>query len=266
MKKEEIRFEPLEKPEIEGFIEIIPDTSEFSNQEKAEALIKNLSLSVGDTIQEIGEENYIINPRMVLKGNSPEYYKETIKHLKNLLTQKEIGEIKRAINRDTKKYCKKLYDRLSKKIDNFYFRGNIKKSLSQEIKESLEFFNEDKHTGAYNTIYNLLSKDKEDYIYCYKCAFKGEPIPNIQKWRKVDDGEYLVLTDDEAEDRARDFLVSDDYLWRSAVEHGNTTESLEDWADSVLKYDGRGSILSSYDGGEDYEEVGGEEYYIYRTN
>jgi len=267
--KKEVRFEAEPKLEIVDLKEVIANTSNFDEPEKAEAIIKNLKLSVGDVLKE-NDDYYTINPRMVLEGEPPEHYKKTIENLKRILTEQEIKAISQLIAmRETKSYDKKrdkVYYAITKRIDKFYFRGNIKKSISQEVKEVLEFFKNNNHPGINNTIYHLLSKDKQDYITCYKCAWKNKPIPNIQKWNERTDGEYRVLTDSEADREARNYLEDDEYMWIEAVKSKNTTSSFNDWVDEVINMDGRASLLSGYDGSENSEDINGTTYYIYRTN
>ena len=79
----------------------------------------------------------------------------------------------------------------------------------------------------------MLSKDKGDYLECYKCAWLNKPIPNIQEWREENDGEYLVLTDGEADRQANEYLTDDTYLWTSAVEQGYTREGIDEIVASV---------------------------------
>lgn len=52
-----------------------------------------------------------------------------------------------------------------------------------------------------------------------------------------------VYDDDDGEERARDYLEGDTYLWKSAVENDNTTQGLDDWNDEVIKYDGWRHVL-----------------------
>ena len=110
---------------------------------------------------------------------------------------------------------------------------------------------------------------------------------------EVDDGsEYLVLTDEEADDKAYEEI--EESLWafnadfiidmcglNSGVESLRTMQenSCEDCNDFIraiidgtcglnffmnraIKYDGRGHFISGYDG----EEVEQDEYFIYRVN
>jgi hypothetical protein len=102
---------------------------------------------------------------------------------------------------------------------------------------------------------------------------------------------YLVLTDEEADEKATEYIR--DSLWAFNAEflasYTNLPEemfmavqdqcekandailrcvekmgSVEDFALQAIAADGRGHFLSRYDGREDEEEVNGITYYIYR--
>ncbi len=67
--------------------------------------------------------------------------------------------------------------------------------------------------------------------------------------------EYLIGTDDELTDAARNYLFDEggyDDLWREAVQAQKTELGLKDWLNEVLDYDGWCSIMNTYDG--KYEE------------
>lgn len=276
MDKKDLRFELPEKPNLET-LKIGLDCSEFQNPEKAEALIKSLNLSINDIIKEDDGERFTINPRMVLRGNSPNKYKQEVEEAKKILTEKEKKQISLYYRRkkEDSKIRDKLYYGITKRIEKIYnwdkenkkHIPKIKSKRSLEICEALDFLSgNDIFSSFNNLIYHLLSKDKGDYVYCYKCAWFNKPIPNIQEWREENDGEYLVLTESEADYRAKEYLTDDTYLWEQAVENNHTTDGLEDWADWVIRSDGRGSVLSGYDGIEDVEEINGVWYCIYRIN
>jgi len=76
---------------------------------------------------------------------------------------------------------------------------------------------------------------------------------------------YYVGTEEEMEKIAVSYLTDDDYLWKSAVEAGSTTEGLEEWAEEVINVDGIGHILNGWDGTEDQEEINGTWYTICRN-
>ena len=64
-------------------------------------------------------------------------------------------------------------------------------------------------------------------IISYRAAWKGIPIPNFQKWDEANDGQYMVLTDSEADSRADDNLDED--LWYESIRAHNTTLGFDDW-------------------------------------
>jgi hypothetical protein len=72
--------------------------------------------------------------------------------------------------------------------------------------------------------------------------------------------DYYVLTEDEAQDKAEDYLG--DEHWQMAVESGNTELGKKEWVDYAISEDGYGTILNSYDGTEYYDED--NEVYIMR--
>lgn len=74
---------------------------------------------------------------------------------------------------------------------------------------------------------------------------------------------YIVAEDHVCEDLCRESLEK--YLWVEAVKNDDTTDSFEEWQDEVIKSDGYGSILNSWDGSEHTEEVDGTTYYIFEN-
>ena len=80
--------------------------------------------------------------------------------------------------------------------------------------------------------------------------------------------EYEVLTDSEADDRMEEEL--DNYIEECIYpeikdEHLRNYFDEESWK-SDARLDGRGHIISRYDGDEGEEKVGDTWYYIYRQN
>jgi hypothetical protein len=263
METKELRYTSLEKPDIKNVTKISLECGEFNEPEKAEAIIRNLNLHVNDTIIERSNE-YIINPRMVLRGHAPSTYKRDVEALKKLLTPKELTDVNKAIKTNTKNYNKKLYDKIDKRTDKYYKDYEIREDLKEETKKYLSIFKYEDSAGLSNTLYHLLSKGNEDYLLCYREAWFNRPIPDFREWPEENDGEYLVLTESEADDRANDYLDEDQ--WKMAVKNGSTTSGYDDWVNEVRDGDGRGSIINGYDGSEEEETINGTTYYIYRTN
>ena len=79
--------------------------------------------------------------------------------------------------------------------------------------------------------------------------------------------EYEVLTDEEADDRWEEELNNyiDECVYPEIPEYLRNYFNEERWKDDA-RIDGRGHAISRYDGEENYEEVNGTTYYIYRQN
>jgi len=102
--------------------------------------------------------------------------------------------------------------------------------------------------------------------------------------------EYLVLTEDEAEEKAADYIKESVWAFNSSFLSSHTgidedvfkllSEKCESSNDAILSMikdfdhfvsdaissDGRGHFIASYDHDEHIEEINGDEYFIYRTN
>ena len=84
---------------------------------------------------------------------------------------------------------------------------------------------------------------------------------------EAEGGEYMVLTDAEADEKWEESL--DNYLeecvYQELPENFRCYFDDEKWKRDA-KMDGRGHSLSGYDGEEHEETINGEDFYIYRTN
>jgi hypothetical protein len=106
------------------------------------------------------------------------------------------------------------------------------------------------------------------------------------------DEDYLILTDEEADEKAKEYIL--DSLWAftpnflasatgidlevfEAIQNNGRCESNNDailrlvddedaLVEEAIMWDGRGHFLSHYDGNEDSETVNETEYFIYRQN
>lgn len=95
---------------------------------------------------------------------------------------------------------------------------------------------------------------------------EAEDIEEISEDRYEYQGtEYFIGTEDETEQEAKSYLMDDPELWKMAVADGQTEESLEDWAEMVIRSNGYGHLLNSWDGSEDYQVANGTGYYIIRS-
>lgn len=112
-----------------------------------------------------------------------------------------------------------------------------------------------------NTAYMLVTEGKT----AYADAWIGQMPADTRKWHDASKGDYLVLTDDEADD------LWDEELERYIDDAMEIPEHLERYFDrekfkADARHDGRGQSLASYDSEEHYVDVNGVTYYIYRTN
>ena len=106
------------------------------------------------------------------------------------------------------------------------------------------------------------------------------------------DEDYLVLTDEEADEKAKEYIL--DSLWAftpnllshvtgidtevfEAIQSNGRSESNNDailstvddedaLVEEAIRWDGRGHFLNPYNGQENEETVNGTEYFIYRQN
>lgn len=110
-----------------------------------------------------------------------------------------------------------------------------------------------------------LTQEQEEHI--------AEVKEKIDEAREIiDEEDYLVLTDEEANDKRMDYLENalDDYLVDVIKKHGYADVSLDArWNMEVslsMNFSDRWSDLSWYDWVENEEEVNWTTYYIYRQN
>ena len=105
-----------------------------------------------------------------------------------------------------------------------------------------------------------------------------------------DDREFLVLNDDEAEKKAKEYIKDSAWSFNPSflASHSKVDEDVfkclsekcessneavlsliddfDDFVEDAIASDGRGHFISSYDGDERIEEIEGTEYFIYRIN
>lgn len=84
---------------------------------------------------------------------------------------------------------------------------------------------------------------------------------------KIGRKEYLIVTDDEADDLWNEELDNyiEDVIYTEIPKPYRYYFDEDAWRRDA-KTDGRAHVLASYDGDEQTEEYDGETYYFYRTN
>lgn len=113
---------------------------------------------------------------------------------------------------------------------------------------------------ALNTLHFVIHGD-ESYVQAWNGVL---PSDNRDSFR-TNSGEYLVLTDDEAERQLDNCL--EDYIENCMGLSGAALTYFDrDRFKSDARIDGRGHHLASYDGSEHYITLEDGAYYLYRTN
>jgi hypothetical protein len=234
--------------------------------------------------------DYTINGREEKMGKPPAWYAEQGSRLRYLLRQvdpdKETWEewatpTEKQVERQRPPYLDA----------RFTVYEDIEKAMTEK---DLHFEDFMLHP---NDLWHLVASDPENadkwHVYAIRAAFNGLGIEDRREKHYVDDGEYLVLTDDEADERAREYIEESLWAFNASFMFGMTglsekifialSQQYEDANDAILDLvrstcgidslveaaiaaDGRGHFLSSYDGEENEIEYEGESYYIYRVN
>lgn len=103
-----------------------------------------------------------------------------------------------------------------------------------------------------NGLYHILNSNEESWhTYALRQGFDGQPIEDRREWMNVDDGQYLVLTDEEADGRWEEKLERqlDEIVIPDLDPRYKKYFDRKAWIEDA-KVDDRGSALSSYDGCE----------------
>lgn len=229
---------------------------------KIQALAKFLEVDA-KTISNDYSKYYTVNRREEKRGTQPKEILQNVNDLKLLLTPGEKIILNTAIKaRNSKKG-------LSTK------RRDIAYKRITEALRSREALDQDAYDRIVNNmfhieniVYWLLSETTESMRTTgshYRIAWNGELPPDERKLETVFDGEYLVLTDKEADEWEREGLESlfDDMT--SGVPD-NLSGYLD--VDRFIEDNGnnRGENISGYDGQEHQQDFDGVTYYIYRNN
>lgn len=128
------------------------------------------------------------------------------------------------------------------------------------------------HLHVSNILYYLVKAEadrynNDDHMTSLRRAWLGQPVSDTRKDRTVDDGEYLVLTDSEADDWEEEGLrqLFDDMVPREVRDSfvGNYLDVEKFVEDNSGN---RGENINGYDGTEEEVEFEGTTYYIYRNN
>jgi len=233
------------------------------DEKKLMALIDALDLNTADhRIEELDNGNFVINPRKERVGETPVMINRSIQALEKLLTKKQLEELRDFVKKNG--YDSKFETRASEKTHDKLYNKLKKRLHSKEDSDEYRYLVKE-HLHAENLLYHLMSAGDSQYEKQVQRALFHFKVEDLSRLVDRNDGEYMVLTEDEADDKAIEYLEDGDY-WQMAVENGDTEESKQDYIESILDIDGRGSVLASYDGDELEAEIDGKTYYVYRVD
>lgn len=173
---------------------------------------------------------------------------------------------------------------------------NQQRAIALQQYEGNKFFilNEDEDTVR--IFDGELSEAKKDFSISDATDFFSWCVDNLTEIEEHDpkdyNNDYLVLTDSEADEKAKEYIL--DTVWAftpsflsseteidievfEAIQGNDRCESNNDailsmikdkdsFVEEAIRCDGRGHFISHYDGNENEETVNETTYYIYRQN
>jgi antirestriction protein len=129
---------------------------------------------------------------------------------------------------------------------------------------------------TYYTMENTISPSRATQVAPEKENPKAKALAKFldveleEAEKLIEDGDYDVLTDYEAEDRRDEELQNyfDDCIQPELDRLGSNLSNYFDYEARKrdAQFDGRGHAIASYDGNEELETIDGTTYYIYRQN
>ena len=268
------------------------------------------------------DHNFIINPGRKKWGNPPSHYVQLAKEIKEFLSER-FDPMPETWSELLETFRQAYKNHIDMRMRDHEAREScVMSSHDIEVSEETRriFMTQQTTIGqyAYNRLKDLMPLPENDphkyvnglyfiltgpgkhetdqtwHIYAIRAAFNGEEVKDIRPLSYVDDGQYMVLTDSEADDLAEEYISDSLWEFNASFLAGETdlpqevfeglSEKYEDGNDAILKLvektcglsdlvetavslDGRPHFLNTYDG-EENEVTGlnGEDLYIYRAN
>lgn len=280
----------------------------MKKEQNAKIRVLRTYLGSNKEIIEIHDNIFSVNPHTTMDGTSPVKAQELIALVREVL-KKIYGEESKLWTTDTfaiadakKASIKALKNKETSMIESLSEvpdYGNIHAKIRTICPEYLKIGIHD----VLNTLYflspdGIKNQQAMNHILTLREAFNDRPIIDRRNPRETNSGEYLVLTDDEADQIAADnirdsvwtftqeFIIdhssvfSHDNSSRKALaaiqdlcENGNDAitrfiDNMDKFIEDAIKADGRGHFISFYDGKEQIEKDSETKtlFYIYRLN
>lgn len=273
----------------------------MEHDDKTMALAKHLKVDPALITNEYGDY-FNINQRTVKQGMTPEEYKKLAEDFRAVLDDECIELVTNAMLNPLKEIrWKKPFEKKGKiekqdvvdSLQDFtyefvsMFLDGMSEPAEKRVKQlkrlnagewkppvketPLDIYTRLKKEHLYvsNVLYHLVKDSvshysNTNYSESLRRAWLGQPVSDTRKDVTVDDGEYRVLLDDEADEAVEEYL---DDMFEQIVDvpsHLTKYVDKQKWIDDQSGY--RGESLNGYDGTEAEEEFEGTTYYIYRNN
>lgn len=218
---------------------------------------------------------YTINERTVKEGRTPEDFIKLAKDFRSLLNDEMADLITEAIIKPAdkgrevyetvEKYLEPLKEKAAKRAEQLKTSHVNPKETVEDVYNRLK----QDHGFVVNVLYHLVLAESSynlDYTMSLRRAWLGQPVSDTRRDTVRNDGEYLVLTDREADEWEEEGLRS--------LFNDMTYDVRDTFVGNYLDEDrfvkdnsgNRGENISGYDGTENEQEYNGVTYYIYRHN
>ena len=227
-------------------------------------------------IQNNYSEYFTINERTVKRGKTPEQLIKLAKDFRSILDTGMQGLITATIiSNRTGTEIDEIYEEVKESLKPLADKSKIRamqvgRMQFKPTKETAEdIYLRLKQENAYveNILHHLitLSASNLEYSDSLRRAWLGQPVSDTRKDETIDDGEYLVLTDSEADDWEEEHLRSLFQDMTSEV-NGSLSQYLDEDKFVEDNSGNRGENINSHDGREEGIAFEGTTYYIYRSN
>lgn len=254
------------------------DAIEEELDPKEIALRKYLDLDDDVKIEQRGDE-FTVSPSTRLIGTSPERAKElatlvrealliATSHMEGLpFTRTETSQMPASVDDWTSAMLRESASTWQiRRTEGFKNESlsatyNTLKRLIESNPRSKQLLSVGLHDLA-NSLYFLYDTKPSDHALSIQEAFDRKKVRDRRRSEPCDDGSYMVLDDDEADELWEEYLES--YLDECVPGSDGPYFDREAWKRDA-RHDGRGHCLASYDGSEGEQKVDCETYFIYRT-
>jgi len=132
-------------------------------------------------------------------------------------------------------------------LEKYRIVNKFSEIKDEDINEIIEKIR-DLETEQLRALLEFIKDENIDFTEIRNIEVESEEYLRIDFFNR----EYVLLTDNEGERKAREYLEDDTEMWRMAVDGGHTESSFSEWVDEVLNIDGWAQTLNSYDGCSNY--------------